>query len=473
MDAQRAPESAAPRGHPNEPILAKSQESTDPVLFLDCINFPQAHAPAKRGVLQIVQFRGIQVQEARNVGWYDELISLGQAPGLRTQVSNARSTSSDDLRPATFVRVTLHSTVVFRLLFEPVTKPMTITDLDRAELRGRTYSEREPLTSVYEEGPMARSRQILLAEADSASAQLLSFSLQREGFEVVVARDGADALRLSRERCVDAVLAEVLLPDIDGYTMCRELRGQLSTRRIPIVLVSSLGNSEDRIEGLLAGADDFIVKPYDMRELLIKLQRLIATYSDCYQLHPVTRLPGSQLIEPVVERLCAEGDRMWALLHVELHHFGAYNELYGYKAGDNVLRMTGELLREVIYGSGDDLALVGHEGGDDFVAVVPLEGSNELCTELLRRFDQEVPQFYLPEHRDGSYQVLTDRRGKTLLVPNLALSIGVATSDLCENMSYLEMREVARAVAARAKAQERSALFVNRRHLVGRVASSE
>jgi diguanylate cyclase (GGDEF)-like protein len=315
------------------------------------------------------------------------------------------------------------------------------------------------------------TERVLLVEADSISTQLLSFSLRREGFEVVLARDGEDALRLAREQQVDVVLAEVLLPDMDGRDLCRQLRADWNTQRLPIVLATSLGGAENRMQGLLAGADDYIIKPYDVRELMVRLHRLVSTYTNCSDLHPLTKLPGSRVIAGYVEKVCVEESGQWALLQVDINHFTSYNRIYGFSAGDDVLRMTALLLREVVHSSAEP-SFVGHDGRDDFIAVVPAQRADEVCRALIERFDVEVLQHYPAEHRESGYQVLIDRRGNSQLVPRLSLSIGVVTYDLCDNLSYLEIREAAESVLNRARCEETSFTYVNRRHLAGRLPAS-
>jgi CheY-like chemotaxis protein len=329
---------------------------------------------------------------------------------------------------------------------------------------------------------MSKPTRVLLAEADSISTQLLSFTLEREGFEVLKARGGLDALRLAQEQQVDLVLSEVLLDDMDGLELCRRLRAGWNTQRIPIVLVTSLGSSDERISGLMAGADDYLIKPYDVRELTIRLNHLLNTYSNCYQLHPLTKLPGGQLIEAYVDNAC-KGTKPWALLHIDIKQFGSYNRIYGFDAGDILLKHTASLLRQVILGEvgersdsrsdggGDDEEplFLGHEGRDDFIAVVGAGRVSALCDEIVARFDEQAPGFYPASQRESSYQVLIDRKGNTHLVPPVALSIGVVTGALCDHLSYLELREAASSVLQRARMEEHSAAFTNRRHLVGRI----
>src|SRR4051794_2289248 len=280
---------------------------------------------------------------------------------------------------------------------------------------------------------MPQTERVLLVEADNISNQLLSFSLQREGFYVTEALTGPDGLRLAKEQPVDIILSEVLLPDMDGYEMCRQLRANWNTRRIPIVLVTSLGGTENRIQGLLAGADDYLMKPYDVRELMIRLRRLISTYTNCAQVNPITRLPGSQLIGAYFQETCAGSDKQpWALVRFDINRLRAFNQIYGYEAGDGVIEAVGGLLREVVHKNSSD-GFLGHEGADDFVALVRPETAEAVCKEAIRRFDAEVSDYYPAEHRDNTYHVLIDRAGRTEMVPRLSLSIGVVTSDLCED----------------------------------------
>lgn len=314
---------------------------------------------------------------------------------------------------------------------------------------------------------MLESTRVLLAESDSISAQLLSFTLEREGFEVILAHGGGEALRVARQQRTDLVISEVLLDDMSGLELCHQLRAGWNTQNIPIVLITTLGNTAERIAGLQAGADEYLTKPYDVREMMIRVRRLVSTYSNCSQLNHLTKLPGIHLIEQFVNETC-RGDTSWALLQIDINHFTVYNRMYGFEAGNSVLRRTADVLREVVLDATPQPAFLGHEGRDDFVAVVARQLMREKCELMIERFHAEVSEFYPDEQKLDHYHAITDRQGKKILAPRLALSIGVLTGDLCENMSYLEMREAAHAVLSQAKVSETSSVFVNRRHMAGR-----
>ena len=118
---------------------------------------------------------------------------------------------------------------------------------------------------------MAVSR-ILVVEDDARLAATLDRVLTAEGYEVELAADGVQALRSARERPLDLVVLDVMLPGLDGIAVCRRLR---ATARMPILLLTALGGTEERVRGLDSGADDYLVKPFAYQELLARVRALL------------------------------------------------------------------------------------------------------------------------------------------------------------------------------------------------------
>ena len=116
---------------------------------------------------------------------------------------------------------------------------------------------------------------IVLADDVQANLDLLAGFLRRDGFSVHTATDGATALDLVHERQPDLVLSDVMMPKMNGFELCRRIKQDRATRLIPVVLVTSLAESEDRIEGINAGADDFLTKPVNPHELRARARSLV------------------------------------------------------------------------------------------------------------------------------------------------------------------------------------------------------
>lgn len=116
---------------------------------------------------------------------------------------------------------------------------------------------------------------VLVAEDEAALATLLRYNLEREGYRVLEAHDGEEAMLIASEEKPDVVLLDWMLPQLSGIEVCRRLRGRQETRNVPIVMLTARGEESDRVRGLDTGADDYIVKPFSMTELLARLRAVI------------------------------------------------------------------------------------------------------------------------------------------------------------------------------------------------------
>jgi two-component system phosphate regulon response regulator PhoB len=116
---------------------------------------------------------------------------------------------------------------------------------------------------------------VLVAEDESALVTLLRYNLEREGYRVVEATDGEEALLLAAEEKPDLVLLDWMLPQLSGIEVCRRLRARPESRNVPILMLTARGEEADRVRGLNTGADDYITKPFSMTELLARLRAVM------------------------------------------------------------------------------------------------------------------------------------------------------------------------------------------------------
>jgi putative two-component system response regulator len=116
---------------------------------------------------------------------------------------------------------------------------------------------------------------VLVVDDTPANVRLVSSLLQQDGYDVLAATNGADAIDIVRGRLPDLVVMDVRMPGVDGVAACRVLKNDPATRLIPIVLVTALQATEDRIHGIEAGADDFVAKPFNVHELRARIRSLI------------------------------------------------------------------------------------------------------------------------------------------------------------------------------------------------------
>jgi DNA-binding response OmpR family regulator len=120
---------------------------------------------------------------------------------------------------------------------------------------------------------------ILVVDDDPNALRLIGYSLQQEGYEVLTASNGLDGLALVKQQHPDLVVLDVMMPDVDGFEVCRRLRDDPATRQLPIILLTAKGQASDKITGFRAGADDYVVKPADPNELVARVGALLTRAS--------------------------------------------------------------------------------------------------------------------------------------------------------------------------------------------------
>jgi diguanylate cyclase (GGDEF)-like protein len=296
---------------------------------------------------------------------------------------------------------------------------------------------------------MSKGR-LLIVEDDFDISNMLRIYFDSQGYETIVAPRGEEALEICRRKLPNLVILDIMLPDIDGYEVCRRLRANLRTSHVPIIFLTQRDERSDQIAGLELGADDYITKPFDLQLLLLRVQASLQRAGWLSLTSPVTGLPSSKLIEEQLRQIIRRRD--WAVLYIGINHIGDFNDVYGFVAGDDVLRFTAMLLTEVIdeVGSGSDF--VGHTGGDDFLIITTPEVSIRMKSRLEQRFETEVVTFYNFRDRERGHVEIVDSLGNTQTAPLMTLAIGRIQYD---SVPFSDIREITEVAAeARRRGQQ-------------------
>jgi len=303
---------------------------------------------------------------------------------------------------------------------------------------------------------------ILVVDDDPDIARFVEVNLRSAGYEVAVAGDGEEAIRKALELRPDLVLLDVMMPKVDGFEVAQRLRRNPRTGNTSIIMVTAKALSTDKVLGLTAGADDYIIKPFDPIELLARVKGTLRRAREMRNLSPLTGLPGNIRIQEEIERCVREG-KAFAVLYADLDHFKAYNDQRGFVRGDRLIQMTAGVIQDAVLELAGAEGFVGHVGGDDFVAVVPPEVAEDVAKRICERFDREVRDFYDPEDLERGYVLVEDRRGVLQEVPLVAISIGVATTARRAFAHYGEAVAVATEMKQFAKRQTGSSYAIDRR----------
>ncbi|MGZ8652036.1 MAG: GGDEF domain-containing response regulator [Actinomycetota bacterium] len=309
---------------------------------------------------------------------------------------------------------------------------------------------------------VAGGESLLVADDDPFIARLLEIELRAAGYDVRVASDGVEAFELAQARSPDLVLADVMMPNMDGFELTRRLRQDPRTATVSIIMLTARGLSADKLEGFAIGADDYIVKPFDTPELLARIRGVLRRAKEMRAQSPLTGLPGNVRIEEEIDGLVERGED-FALLYADLDHFKAYNDHYGFMRGDHAIQKSAALIEEVAREVTGGDAFIGHVGGDDFVLIVSPEKATDVAEAIVVRFDQEVPALYDPDDRERGFVEVANRRGELQRFPLLSISIGVASTEKRAYAHYAEAVAIATEMKAYTKATAGSSWAIDRR----------
>jgi len=301
--------------------------------------------------------------------------------------------------------------------------------------------------------------QILVADDDPAILRLVEINLNLDGFDVITASDGEEALRLVTEHLPALVLLDVMMPKLDGYEVCERIRAEGRTRHINVIMLTAKSLSADKIVGLTAGADDYVLKPFDPMELVARVRSTLRRSREMRAISPLTGLPGNIQIEDEIRHRHAAGEAI-AVCYADLDNFKGYNDRYGFLQGDRAIAYTADVLREVA--ESFQGSFLGHIGGDDFIVVVHADDAQAACQKAIELFDAGARDLYEPDDVARGYVEVEDRKGRMMRYPLVSLSIGVGMND--EGIrEYREIVDAATEMKSFAKRQAGSVYALDRR----------
>jgi len=278
---------------------------------------------------------------------------------------------------------------------------------------------------------------ILIVEDDFDISNMLRIFFTGQGYNVEVAARGNDALEMCRQQVPDLVVLDIMLPDMDGYAVCKSMRTTTRTSHIPIIFLTQKDERSDKIAGLELGADDYITKPFDIEELKLRVGTAIRNHQRLNMTNPTSGLPSSRLIEDQLRSLMRMQD--WSLLLIGIDNSKAFNDVYGFIAGAEVIRNTTLILNAAVdeYGTLDDF--IGHASDDSFVLVTMGKDMKGLIETLRSQFQENILNHYNFMDREQGFIELPGGEQS----PLMRLSIGMVSSE----QRFADIREITETAA--------------------------
>lgn len=303
---------------------------------------------------------------------------------------------------------------------------------------------------------------IVIANDQADASSFASAALRLEGYDVVLTESGLETLQRVPEVMPDLLLVDLDLKDVDGIEICRRLRNDPATEQVLIVALVSAALMARRVAALDAGADDFIMLPFDQAELVARVRATLRRSRLLRDANPLTGMPGNVRVRKELT-IRLEREAPFAMLHVDLDNFKAYNDRYGFSRGDEALRAIGEVVRSAAREHGGHESFVGHLGGDDFVVIADPEVAKPLAEAIIAGWDDRVRFLYDDTDLELGYVEVADRRRITRRYPISTVSIGIATNEKRTFASPVQVSEVATAMKMVAKRDPSSSYAIDRR----------
>lgn len=243
--------------------------------------------------------------------------------------------------------------------------------------------------------------------------------------------------------------------------ICKKIRGNEDNSITPIIVTTASENKRHRLSILKTQVEFIIRKPIDNEYLYYTIKNLLRLMDTNRRISPLTGLPGNVQIQAEMKKRVLKKEE-FVVLYFDLDNFKAYNDTYGFLAGDEIIKQTAKTILSNINNE-ESHNFIGHIGGDDFVAIISDMEYEEICQNIILEFDQAILEYYTAEDKKRGYLKVPNRKGIIEEIPLVSISIGIVEVDKGRFNNVLEIGEIGAQVKHLAKVTGGSAYAINRR----------
>lgn len=303
---------------------------------------------------------------------------------------------------------------------------------------------------------------ILLVDDDVDLAELVKTKLASEGHEVTAINTGEGAFELAKRVKPEIAILDVMLPGVTGYQICRKIRIDPELYNTAILLLTALGEEPEVHHGLDQGADDYLIKPFKLNNLIGKLDSLSQLIASIGRRNALTNLYGTDAIKRLINHRLARDSKI-AVCYIDVKGFKAYGASRGREGQSQAVAFLGKTITTLLQSAGIYEAFVAHMGGEHFSVLLVQDDYERFCSGLMEIFDQRVKDLYSRTEVDQGYILARDKRGGESRFPLMSLTIGVVHNEVRQFKSAKKMLEILAQLKNADKVKGKSAMFVDRR----------
>ncbi len=283
---------------------------------------------------------------------------------------------------------------------------------------------------------------ILVVDDELHIRNILKFQLEKNGYLVLLAENGEEALQMVRKESPDLVILDLMMPKMDGFEVCKRIRENYQTTQIPIIMLTAKSDLPDRLKGLKDGANDYLIKPYSNEELLLRVQNVLEWSQRQKEANPLTGLAGNRAIEKELQYRI-ENAIPFSFLYMDIDNFKAYNDYYGYQKGDEAILFLADIIVETVNALGGSNDFVGHIGGDDFVVITSPERAEAIAKQIVDEFDKGSLILLKEEDIRRGYFEVKNRLGEVKRVPLMSVTVAMVVDEDNRLKHFAQVSDIA------------------------------
>ena len=258
------------------------------------------------------------------------------------------------------------------------------------------------------------------------------------------------------------IINEDALESKNAIQMCNTIKQDEDNSITPIIVLSTNKEHEHKLEMLKLGVSHYIKHPIDEEYMLYTIQNVLNLIYKNRRVSPLTGLPGNVQIQAEMKKRFSSKET-FAMMYLDLDNFKAYNDLYGFLKGDEIIKFTAKTILKNVHTEEYEDCFVGHIGGDDFVAIISETNYDKICQNIIADFDSNVLKYFTDEDVKKGYMEVENRKGIMEQFPLTSISIGVVEIEKGRFANVLEIGEAGASVKHLAKTIQGSTYVIDRR----------
>lgn len=302
---------------------------------------------------------------------------------------------------------------------------------------------------------------ILILEDDRKTAEFVSQRLRSAGYECAWERSGKEGMEHIKNAPPDLIVLDIMLPGMSGFEVCRQLRRDPDYYTIPILVLSAMSSEEEMKHGLAQGADDYVCKPFDVNNLIQRIEALLHSGSDAQVTDPLTSLPGAIYTKRELQRRISD-QKKFAVAYAELPSLRDFAQRCGGKARTVAITRLSQHLAKA--GEAVPDFFVGHMGSGHFVCLMPPENAQAFCETAMQQWRKNLEALYSDLGRHGSYQEAINHQDSPKGAPLLDIMFCVTFQHTGYFVSPQQLFEVLSQIRNMAQASRKGAgIYMDRR----------